>query len=411
MRIPCETPVVLLGATHHGTLGIARSLGRLGIPIYIVADTAGIKPVLFSRYCSKSFPWNLRAHEPEDSVRFLLEVPQKIGGRPLLIPTNDHAAILVADHAATLSRAYLFANQSAQRSRALASKKWLFHLATQHGIPTPHLFVPQCKSDLRAFASTATFPVMLKTDEGARKLEGRRGKFVVHTAAELLDKYERLEDWDQPNLLIQEYIPGGDDSIWMFNGYFNKNSECLFGMTGKKIRQNPIHTGASCLAICLHNETVHQLTTRFMKAIGYQGILDIGYRYDRRDGQYKVLDANPRIGSTFRLFAGDNGMDVARAQYLDLTNQEVPLSSNRDGRKWIVEDLDLISSFRYYRGGELTIRGWIKSFSGIEETAYLSLSDPLPALAAVIEDFRSLAARARRRSALKFTPSTEPDPA
>ena len=44
-------------------------------------------------------------------------------------------------------------------------------------------------------------------------------------------------------------------------------------------------------------------TCDFMQAIGYHGILDIGYRRDQRDGSYKVLDVNPRIGCTFRLFA------------------------------------------------------------------------------------------------------------
>jgi D-aspartate ligase len=47
-----------------------------------------------------------------------------------------------------------------------------------------------------------------------------------------------------------------------------------------------------------------------MQEIGYSGIVDIGYRYDRRDGEYKLLDVNPRVGATFRLFVDSNGMDV-----------------------------------------------------------------------------------------------------
>ena len=86
-----------------------------------------------------------------------------------------------------------------------------------------------------------------------------------------------------------------------------------------------------------------------MKSIGYKGIVDIGYRYDARDGQYKVLDVNPRIGASFRLLVGDNGLDSPRAEYLDLTGQKVPPSQTVEGRKWFIEDRDLVSSFRYYR--------------------------------------------------------------
>jgi len=130
-----------------------------------------------------------------------------------------------------------------------------------------------------------------------------------------------------------------------------------------------------------------------MKSIGYRGILDIGYRYDARDGQYKVLDVNPRIGSTFRLFVGDGDMDVSRALYLDLTGQTIPSTSPRYGRKWMVEDADLVSSIRYYRDGNLTAKDWLKSFRGVQETAFLSLRDPVPGIAVLFSDGRELAAR------------------
>jgi len=57
----------------------------------------------------------------------------------------------------------------------------------------------------------------------------------------------------------------------------------------------------------------------------------VGYRFDARDGKYKLLDVNPRIGSTFRLFAAQNGLDVARALYLDVTAQPVPCAQVSEG--------------------------------------------------------------------------------
>ena len=93
-----------------------------------------------------------------------------------------------------------------------------------------------------------------------------------------------------------------------------------------------------------------------------------------------MLDVNPRIGATFRLFVGPNGMDVARALYLDLTEQPVPTATISPGRKWIAEDLDLVSCYRYHREGQLTLRGWVHSLRGINEAAYLAKDDLLPLL-------------------------------
>ena len=107
--------------------------------------------------------------------------------------------------------------------------------------------------------------------------------------------------------MIQEYILGGPEMVWMSNGYFDGSSSCLFGMTGKKLRQYPAFTGATSLGICVHNEMVAWQTRRLMSAIGYRGFLDIGYKFDARTGEHKHLDANPRIGATFRLFVDSEG--------------------------------------------------------------------------------------------------------
>jgi D-aspartate ligase len=165
----------------------------------------------------------------------------------------------------------------------------------------------------------------------------------------------------------------------MFDGYFDVRSECLFGMTGKKIRRFPVRTGVTSLGVCLPNQEVFEITAGFMRAIGYRGILDIGYRRDSRDGSYKVLDINPRIGCTFRLFAAGE-MDVARALYLDLTGQPVPRVESSSGRKWLVEDFDFLSALRAWREGSLCCGEWIRSFAGVQEAACFALDDPLPFL-------------------------------
>jgi D-aspartate ligase len=393
------TPVVVLRAIRHGSLCVARSLGRLGIPIFMV-DPSRWGPAVLSRYCSGYFPWDFDASSAEESVQFLLDVAGKIGRRPILMPTTDASALLVAHHAGALKEAYDFPVQPSGLARALSNKASMFHLAQECGIPTPDTFFPECRADVRKFLETAALPVMLKAiDYGVlqRTFSGD-GKQIAISREEVLLKYDRMQNPGQPNLVLQEYIPGRDDTIWMFNGYFNRDSECLFGMTGQKIRQSPAYTGSTCLGVCRRNDEVLALTLRFMKAIGYTGILDIGYRYDARDGQYKVLDVNPRIGSTFRLFAGDGDMDVARALYLDVTGQTIQPSSPRYGRKWIVEDCDLASSIRYFRDGQLTVKDWLMSFRGVQETAFLSLRDPIPAVAVFVSDAQQFATRMFRRN-------------
>lgn len=371
-----KTPVLLVNC-KLGALGVMRSLGSQGVPVH-GADADPKAPGLLSRYCGEKYLKSLTEGKEGEFLDFLLGIGRKLR-KSILIPTSDETAVFVCENAKELGRYFVFPKNDPRIMKALISKKEMYDLAVKHNVPTAYTEFPNNIDDVKKYCERAVFPVMVKGIFG-NLLQARTGKkmVIVNSAQELIEKYKLLEDPERPNLMLQEYIPGGDDQIYIFNGYFNKDSDCLAAYTGHKIRQFPVHVGCSSLGICKWNSTVSNLTTRFMKEVGYKGILDIGYRYDARDGKYKVLDINPRIGQAFRLFLSRNGMDVARSLYLDLTGQEQFPIEPREGRKWIIEDFDLISSYHYYSEGTLGLLEWARSFKGVEEGAWFSLSDPAP---------------------------------
>ena len=387
MRISVETveirnnavPAVVLVSSQHGGVGIIRSLGRAGIPVFGVHQDRW-EPSARSRYLRGIFCWDFSAASAATSVAFLLDIAKRVGQRPVLIATSDITAVFLADNAESLAERYLFSTASAEVVRTFASKKETADLCRQLGVPTPETAMPSCRSDLVNFARSARYPVIVKAESGDFLQERkRRGRIsIVTSEKELLDIYDLNAEIEHPKLIVQEYIPGGDDTIWMFNGYFNQRSECLFGATGRKLRQFPIHRGSTSLGVCESNEIVAQQTLRLMEAVRYRGPLDIGYRFDARDGKYKLLDVNPRIGATFRLFAAGNELDVARAIYLDVTGQSIPPAQVCPGRKWIVESNDLISGVNYLRERQLTLRRWLSSLRGVQEGVWLNSEDLAP---------------------------------
>lgn len=341
-----STPVVVLVSSQHGGLGVIRGLGRVGIPIYGVHRDLW-EPASRSRFLKRVFRWDFSSAPPEASVSFLRDVAKQIGGRPLLIATSDITALFVAENAAVLAKGFLFTTACAEVVRCFVSKRQTFDLCRRLNIPTVDTVSPHSREDVINFGRASGFPVVVKGESG--EFLGRKASrlrvAIVANEKELLEIFDLNAASGPPGIILQEYIPGGDDAIWMFNGYFNHQSECLFGAAGRKLRQFPPHRGSTSLGLCAQNIEVEEQTKRLMQAVSYRGPLDIGLRFDARDGQYKVLDVNPRIGSTFRLFVADNGLDVARALYLDLTGQSVPSAQVSPGRKWIVETNDLASSW------------------------------------------------------------------
>lgn len=403
--IDTSTPVLVLSAQNYGCLGIIRSLGRLGVTVHAVDADPG-RPAAHSRYLRKRHVFDMAQATPEATVDYLLDVGRWIGRPTVLIPTWDQTSLLVSDYADVLSEFFMFPRQPHSLARSLADKKAMYFLARDHAVPTPDVTFPTSVDDVVRFTSTATFPVMLKGIDGNRlKLRTGLKMVIVERPDDLVRLYREMEDPAEPNLMLQEYIPGGERDVWMFNGYFDGRSECLAGFTGRKLRQTPVYTGVTSLGVCLVNDAVLETTTRWMKELGYRGVLDIGYRYDARDGQYKVLDVNPRIGATFRLFVARNGLDVVRALYLDLTGQVVPEAEQIEGRKWMVEGADLDSALRYRRDGKLTIREWAASLKGLQETAYFARDDLAPFRAVV----RGFVRRKSRRAAESETqPQVDP---
>ena len=397
-----DKSVVVFRSGHHGGLGIVRSLGRVGVPVYCV-DADRWEPAFSSRYCRGRFL--VDDESPDQALEQLLEIGRKLGGRPILIPTTDRGATWVADRADALRQAFSFPVQDAALVRSLSDKSRMQQLARENGVSTAQTTSPKRKEDVHRFLDTAVFPVMVKAamDERVRASLGGT-KFVVHNRHALLELYAKAEGHGASDLMLQEFIPGED---WMFDGYFDHASRCLFGVTGKKIRRFPVQTGVTSLGVCLRNDAVEKTTVAFMQALGYRGILDIGYRRDQRDGSYKLLDVNPRIGCTFRLLAGADGMDAARALYLNLTGQPVVRSEVPEGRKWIVEDFDLVSAFRSWRARTLTLGDWVRSFRGVQEAACFALDDPLPCLLMPFADCCELFRWTRRRTSLKTKPKHE----
>jgi D-aspartate ligase len=397
MAIDATTPVVVLKSIAHGGLGVVRSLGRLGINAYTIEADAWT-PAFYSRYNQGAVRLDIETAPAERALYELERLAKRLGVPSVIIPSTDYAAIFLADHYGRLQRSFIFLEQSPELLRKLYSKREMYYLAKQHGVFTAETSFPLCRQDVLTFLETATFPLVLKAIDGTR-LDARCGKkmFIVNSANELLDLYDALEDPRTPNLMLQEYIAGVDDSVWMFNAYFNRNSECLIAHTGKKLRQCPAFSGYTSLGVCMRNDVVHETATRFLRGLNYSGLVDIDFRYDARDRTYKMLDVNPRLGATFRLFVAENDLDLARAYYLDMTGQRVPPASVKEGRKWIVGDLDFASSLRYYKCGQLKPIEWLASLRGIEDSAFFAIDDPIPFFVRVASDIRDISKRIVRK--------------
>src|SRR5690348_15323811 len=176
-----QVPALLLKVgrypLHSGGVAVVRTLGRLGVPVYAITEDR-LTPSALSRYCAGHFVWRATGHEePGYLAGQLRDLGERLGRRTVVVPVDDEAAVLVAEHADELSTHFIFPPIEPGLPRALSSKQALYELCRQHDVPVPVSICPATGTELAEFAATAAFPVVVKN---AGPWTRRRAPVVSH---------------------------------------------------------------------------------------------------------------------------------------------------------------------------------------------------------------------------------------
>jgi predicted ATP-grasp superfamily ATP-dependent carboligase len=307
----------------------------------------------------------------------LQRLAEHIGRPSVLITTDDAGAIFLAEHGCDLRRWFLFPDPPKDLPRRLAGKYSLYQLCRELGVSCPQTITPSSLADAHEFASAAGYPLIVKLTTPWTNGSGLRSTSVVASWEELDRSYQSCMQFGA-GLMLQEFIPGGRGHDWFFHGYCDADSVCRPAFTGIKDRSYPAAAGLTSLGRSVANEKLRDEITALLARLGYRGLLDLDIRLDARDGQYNLLDFNPRLGAQFRVFRDTAGTDVALAAYLDLTGQAIPPGEQVSGRTFLVENYDPLSALASWRRGELGLRSWISSLRAVDETAWFARDDLKP---------------------------------
>ena len=138
---------IVVGGDHPG-LGIARSLGRRGIPVYILDDQYCVSS--FSRYVTKVVRVESILDERK-TVDAVLEVGQRYNLRNwILFPTRDENVAAFSRYRSELAEFFRVTTGEWESIEWAWDKKKTYELAEELGIPCPKTFNPKSSEDLPA---------------------------------------------------------------------------------------------------------------------------------------------------------------------------------------------------------------------------------------------------------------------
>lgn len=365
---------IVIGGDYHG-LGIIRSLGRKGIPVYLLDSGPCIG--MMSKFTTKFF----RSPSVEDE-NSLLEFLQSIAKKEnlnnwIIYAIDDEVVKFLSINKGLLEKYYKIPTPEWKITKILYNKKLTYKLAEEIGIDIPTTLYPQHCKDISNIE--INFPVIIKpVSQGIFYRKTKKKAFKARNRIELIEMYKKAETLlDSSEIMIQEVIPGGAVNLFSFCSVFKQGAP-LARIIGKRSRQHPMDFGrASTFVETVNIPELEEVGTEFLKAINYYGLSEVEFMLDPRDKQYKLIEVNARTWGWHTL-GNIAGIDFPFLLYKDMIGENVKLNSYRKGVKWIRILTDTPLVLKEVLKGKLKIKNYLNSLKGKKEYAVWASSDPLP---------------------------------
>jgi D-aspartate ligase len=372
------THAVIVRAELNG-LGVVRSLARGGVPT-IVVDTTRLHAGLWSRHC------RVKRVERLHGVSFvddLLNLQRELGGRPVLVLTDEMAVNTVSEHRDRLADAYHVELPPADMVSTLSDKARFQEFAEGHGLPVPRTAVLKHEPDL-AWLGHLRFPVIIKPADKRPVYMGATER--LHVAADRMqcEALCRKLLHTAGELVAQEWVDGPDSDIFFTLFHQGRDPDRLTVFTARKLVCHPPKIGSTafCVAAPEAAEELEALTVKFIELSRYRGLGSIEFKYDSIHRRFVMIE--PTVGRTDwqEEIATLNGVNIPLAAYRHAMGlPPLPSAEARPAIAWQ-------ASFAHWTGRfALPRRMQVRD-------GYWRIDDPLPALVfygnAALQRFRKV---------------------
>jgi D-aspartate ligase len=367
---------VVVGGDYQG-LGIVRSLGRQNIPVCVIDDEHSI--ARYSRYTTHTITVR-ELRDERRTVETVLEIGQRLNLLGwVLYPTREETVAAFARYRSLLSPFFRVPTPEWDTTQWCWDKRKTYSLANELGIPTPRTWYPKSADELEQITGDPPYAVKPAIKEHfiyATKVKAWR----ANDRAELRHLYQRAAAQVGPSeVMIQELIPGGGSQQFAFCAFF-KDHKAIGSTVVRRSRQHPPEFGrASTFVETIDLPILEELSARFLSAINYYGLVEMEYKLDERDGQYKLLDVNGRTWG-YHSIGQSAGVDFPHMLFADMLGMPIKPQRGRTGVKWVRLLTDVPTAALEILRGRQDLRAYARSLRNVDIESVFNTKDILPGL-------------------------------
>lgn len=381
-------PALILGGTTTA-LGFARSLGRKGIPVTVMAAFPE-HPAMRSGTARSALSAD-PLDDPGQCLANIMAWGAKQAKESVLIPTLEEFVKIASDHREELAGYFHFRLPSSRLVDLMLNKESQYKLMEECGLTAPVSVYSTGPAFVERVIEEVGFPCVIKPccSHVWRQVPGRFKAMEITSAGELARAWKELPPLDQ-KFLAQEKIPGGDDQLYSYLGYFGRGSVPCADLTARKLRQQPAVFGSGSLIESVVQPDILHRSRVALEQAGYLGHVDVEYKWDLRDESWKMIEINIRSTSFVQL-AISSGTDLPWIGYLEtLDHDQTLLPRQEDGVLFMNIGWDLQAALAEGKSITVSFAAWLRLLTKVRSFAILSLRDPLPFLAEAFSYLKKL---------------------
>ena len=363
-------------------LGVARALARHHIPVIGLAGPSWT-PSCATKTCTE-IVYN-RSWTPEGILEDLRSIARRLDRKSPLIITKDEPVLWISEARTELEDSFELNLPEHDVVQLLMNKTRFHELCLAKGWPVPRTWKAKSKDELASVLKEIDYPCILKPQVKNRTFRrfSARKAFVVPDERELLSTYAMVAQWE-PEVVVQEWIPGGDGSISFCLSYHDRQGKPAAHFAGRKLRQWPIRCGNTAIAEPAPEEWVDPIvavTQTIWDDVGFRGIGSIEYKMT--PGTLRPVIMEPTVGRTNyqNEVAVLNGVNIPAIAYCDLTGKSYVATAPPSRPVRLVDGgAELKAALIYWRMGELGLTQWLAERSGNKKYMMLRVGDLGPFL-------------------------------
>ncbi len=366
---------LLIGGAH-GSLAVARSLGRHSIPIFFITDDHQIAK--FSRYTTKSATWAGPDRAAAADELLALARRHHLEGW-VLIPGGDADVRMIAQNHGKLASVFRVTTQDWQTIQWALDKHLTYQRAASLGLDHPRTEYP--RNRLEVARLECRFPIILKpTTRCVANAFTLAKAWQVDDRATLLSRYDQAVALvGEQGVMLQEMIPGDGSTQYSYAAVWDRGQP-MASMVARRMRQYPITIGyTSTMVQSIECKEVEEAGIRFLRSLDYSGIAEVEFKYDARDARYKILDVNARHW-TWNALGGVSGVDFPYILWRIAMGETVAPVRGRAGTTWVHFARDLVAACQEMAAGRISPSQYVGSLHRPLVFAAFAADDPLPGL-------------------------------